>query len=229
MTISRMLYVDDSGAVDHGHIVYGWLEVAPDRWRHGLRTILELRKQLYRDHQVPPATELHATKFVNGRTRISTRTSSDAEDWKTLGRAVAVKCLETLAASPDIKIGAVWRGTSTTGRAYYEERGEVYRTLVEGWNAEHRGADSYAFVSMDGNGSDPTYFNAHRSLALDTRHIIEDPMMHDSVRSQWVQMADLVAYSVFTHLNRHPGNEFGWSWYEDYLQSKDVNGSPKRL
>src|SRR6218665_820048 len=66
MTISRMLYVDDSGAVDHGLIVYGWIEVAPDRWRHGLGTILELRKQLYRDHHVPPATELHATKFVNG-------------------------------------------------------------------------------------------------------------------------------------------------------------------
>ena len=67
MTISRLLYVDDSGAVDRGLIVYGWLEVTPDRWRHGLRTILELRKQLYRDHQVPPATELHATKFVNGQ------------------------------------------------------------------------------------------------------------------------------------------------------------------
>ena len=36
MTISRMLYVDDSGAVDHGLIVYGWIEVVPDRWRHGL-------------------------------------------------------------------------------------------------------------------------------------------------------------------------------------------------
>lgn len=80
---------------------------------------------------------------------------------------------------------------------------------------------------MDGNGDDPTYFNAQRSLALDTRHIIEDPMMHDSVRSQWVQMADLVAYSVYTHLNHHPGNEFGWSWYEDCLQGKDVNGAPK--
>jgi hypothetical protein len=60
MTISRMLYVDDSGAVDHGLIVYGWIEVAPERWRHGLRTILELRKQLYRDHQqrscTPPSS-----------------------------------------------------------------------------------------------------------------------------------------------------------------------------
>ncbi|NYF18458.1 hypothetical protein HDC37_003322 [Microbacterium sp. AK009] len=229
MTISRMLYVDDSGAVDHGLIVYGWIEVAPDRWRHGLRTILELRKQLYRDHHVPPAVELHATKFVNGRTRISTSSGADTAEWKTLGRAVAVQCLETLAACPDIRVGAVWRGTAATGRAYYEERGQVYQTLIEGWNAEHRAADSYAFVSMDGNGDDPTYFNAHRSLPLDTRHLIEDPMMHDSRRSQWVQMADLVAYTAFTHLNRHSGNEFGWTWYEDYLLGKDVNGGPKRV
>src|SRR6218665_2608045 len=116
--------------------------------------------------------------------RISPRPSNDAEEWKTLGRAVAVQCLEALAASPDIKFGAVWRGTSATGRAYYEERGAVYQELIEGWNAEHRATDTYAFVSMDGNSDDPTYFNAHRSLPLDTRHLIEDPMMHDSRRSQ---------------------------------------------
>jgi len=49
-------------------------------------------------------------------------------------------------------------------------------------------------------------------------------MFHDSRPSQWAQMADLVAYTVFTHLNRHAGNEFGWNWYEDFLQGKDVGG-----
>ena len=43
------------------------------------------------------------------------------------------------------------------------------------------------------------------------------------------QMTDLVAYSVFTHLNRHAGNEFGWRWYADFLQHKDVAGSPVEL
>lgn len=31
MTISRMLYVDGSGSVDAGLIVYGWIECSPDR------------------------------------------------------------------------------------------------------------------------------------------------------------------------------------------------------
>jgi len=54
-------------------------------------------------------------------------------------------------------------------------------------------------------------------------------MMHDSGRSQWVQMADLVAYTASMHLNRHHGNRFGWTWYEDCLAAKDVNGDPKKL
>jgi len=142
---------------------------------------------------------------------------------------VALECLELLRDCPDIRVGAVWRRTIATGRSYYEERSVVYNALVEMWNIEHRSLDSYAFVSMDGNGSDPTYFDAHRALPLDTRHIIEDPMFHDSRRSQWVQMADLVAYTVFTHLNRHAGNEFGWNWYEDFLRGKDVAGGPIEL
>ena len=119
---------------------------------------------------MPPATELHATKFVNGRDRISTAGNDDSTEWKTLGRAVTVECLAVLRDCPDIKIGAVWRRTTATGRDYYDERAEVYNALVERWNAEHRAAGSYAFVSMDGNGSDPTYFDAHRALPLDTRH-----------------------------------------------------------
>jgi hypothetical protein len=228
MTISRMLYIDDSGSVASGFIIYGWIECSPDRWRNGLRAILELRKRLYRDYLVPPATELHATKFINGRNRISTNGDDDGTQWKTLGRSVAVDCLEMLRDCPDVKIGAVWRRTTAKGAAYSAERAALYSALVEKLNTEHRSSHTYAFVGMDGDGSNPTYLDAHRALLLDTRHIIEDPMFHDSRRSQWMQMADLVAYAVFTHLNRHPGNEFGWNWYEHFLQAKPT-GVPDNL
>ncbi|PPF78262.1 hypothetical protein C5B96_14800 [Subtercola sp. Z020] len=72
-------------------------------------------------------------------------------------------------------------------------------------------------MNMDGNGTDRSYLAAHRALDLSGRHVVEDPVFHDSRGSQFVQMADLVAYSAFMHLNRHDGNRFAWSWFDDHF------------
>lgn len=82
---------------------------------------------------------------------------------------------------------------------------------------------------VDGDGSDPRYFTAHRELKLAGRHIIEDPLFQYSHRSQWVQMADMVAYAAYQHLARYRGKEFAWSWYERHLMPHDVNGGPLEL
>ena len=228
VTISRMFYIDDSGSSRSGLVVYGWIECRPDRWRHVLRTILEMRKALYREYRVPPSQELHASEFINGRGRISID-AGDRTEWKTLGRAVALDCLTTLTGCEDIRVGSVYRRTEATGGDYFLERADVYHKLVHMLDAQHRAAGTFAFISMDGNGSDRSYFDAHRSLPLDPRHIIEDPMLHDSRQSQWVQMADLVAYTVFCHLNRHPGNQFAWEWYVDYLAPRDCHYGPLEI
>jgi hypothetical protein len=86
-----------------------------------------------------------------------------------------------------------------------------------------RAAGDFGLIFMDGDGSDSSYYRPHRSLELNARRVIEDPLFHDSRRSQWVQMADLVAYATYIHLFRPPSKEFAWHWYEQHLRACDVN------
>lgn len=218
-----MIYVDDSGSEDAGLIVYGWIEVSPEAWRRGLRAWLNMRKKLFLDYSIHVSTELHCTKYLQGRSQITSgppsrfKNPSGAIQWKDLGREVGLICLETLRDCEDVRVGAVYRRTTATGRMYHQEKIAVYTLLVDKLDQELRATDSYGFITMD--GEDPAYRDAHRALTLDTRHVIEDPAYHDSRTSQWTQMADLVAYTVNIDLNRHAGNEFGWKWFADYLSS----------
>lgn len=230
--LSRLIYVDDSGSVDFGGlIVYGWVEVAPAEWAQGLRHWLDLRKELYRDFRVPTSRELHATQFVNGRSRISLDAPQAYRhgpvQWKNLGRDVAVRCLSAVRDCPHLRVGAVYTHEPTGGTAYTLAKYRAYADFVAGLDAQLQRDDTYAVVTMDGD--DPHYRDAHRALRLDGRHLIEDPFAHDSRVSQWTQIADLVAYCANLHLNRHPRNEFGWSWYTDYLTPRDPHGLPRRL
>jgi Protein of unknown function (DUF3800) len=84
-------------------------------------------------------------------------------------------------------------------------------------------------IFMDGDGSDQGYYSAHRALKLADRHVIEDPLFQVSHRSQWVQMADLVAWSAYQALQRSPDRRFAWNWYDDYLAAHDANGGPVAL
>ncbi len=224
----RLLYVDDSGAEATGWIVYGWIECTPAGWRDASLTLLELRKRLYRDYQVPPSQELHATKFVNGRHHIST-TPMARPQWDALGRAVAVDCLSMLRDCPHIAVGVAYRRTHLRAKKFYVEKAETYAALVRHWDHNLAADDAFALITMDGDGSDSTYSNAHRGLDLGTRRIIEDPVFHDSARSQLIQMADLVAYSAYMYLRPHPGNVHAQQWYPDYLRSSDVHGGPVAL
>lgn len=146
----RWFYVDDSGSVDTGFIVYAWIEVTPDDWRGGLRTWLDLRKDLYTTHGIPPSKELHATKFVSGRDRIST--DSKVERSKALRRQVMERALSTIGREPTIKIGAVYRQTTAIGPAYARQRHDVYQALVNHLDTRLSGSGELGMIFMDGDG-----------------------------------------------------------------------------
>lgn len=226
--LNRLLYMDDSGVEAHGWVVYGWVECTPDGWRPALRAWLDLRKTLYAEHSVPPATELHATKYINGRDQISTVAPPNGE-WKTLGRTVAEKCLKAISECSDLRVGAVYSQTTDRRRAFHRHKTACYAKTVQLIDQQLTAANEYGLINMDGEGNDPGYYAAHRDLKLANRRVIEDPIFHDSQRSQWIQMADLVAYTTYIHLARHSGNQYGWDWYDKYLRPRAGGAGPVDL
>mgnify|MGYP001677526960 FL=1 len=61
------------------------------------------------------------------------------------------------------------------------------------------------------------------SLNLKTRNIIEDPFFINSHTSQWIQVADLIAYSAYQCVLHSPAKEFTWDWYPR-LKARDAYG-----
>ncbi len=208
----RLFYIDDSGAQTSQLVVYGWVELSVSDWRPALRSWLDWRKALHASTGLPASYELHATKFVNGRGR-PTGTGWDRS--KANRSAVVVDALSAIAAMPGVRTGAVCR--DTTGARYVDAKARLYADLVTEIDARLVAADHHGFVIMDGDGTDPSYRQAHRSLRLATRNLVEDPFFQGSHLSQWVQVADLVAYAAYQCVLRAPGKEVMWDWYPELL------------
>ena len=223
----RLYYVDDSGSVATGLVVYSWIECTIDEWRVGLKRWLELRRELYQRHRIPPAYELHASEFVNGRGRPSTDPEWNLS--KQARWAVTEQLLETIGACPELRVGTVYRRTTARGHAYHLERDELYVQLVRHLDQRLVGSDELGMIFMDGDCTAPGYYAAHRGLRLSTRRVIEDPLFQASHRSQWVQMADVTAYVAYHGLLQHPAKAFMSGWYDKYLLSCDANGGPLEL
>ena len=56
-TPTRLFYVDDSGSVDTGYVVYAWIETTTEGWRRGMRSWLDLRRELYGKYRIPISHE----------------------------------------------------------------------------------------------------------------------------------------------------------------------------
>lgn len=141
-------------------------------------------------------------------------------------RRVMEQALATIGAAPELRVGTVFRLTAARGRAFHRERTRVYDRLVASLDARLGAAGEHGLIFMDGNGTDVSYYAAHRALKLAHRNVIEDPLFQAAHRSQWVQMADIVAYSAYQSLLRHPGKEFAWGWYGQHVGRIDANGGP---
>lgn len=212
MSEVRLFYIDDSGAQSSELVVYGWVELSVTEWRPALRSWLDWRKALNDSIGLPASYELHATKFANGRGR---PTKTDWDHSKANRSRVMVEALSTIAALPGVSAGAVFRDTEGTG--YFDAKAALYADLVTMIDVRLVDTGRHGFVIMDGDGTDPSYRQAHRNL-------VEDPFFQGSHLSQWVQVADLVAYAAYQSVLRAPGKELMWDWYPDLLGARCTNG-----
>ncbi|WP_424532517.1 DUF3800 domain-containing protein [Sphaerisporangium viridialbum] len=220
----RMFYIDDSGSESSGWIVYSWIECTSSRWNAGLRGWLDLRKQFSAQFAIPTSTEIHSTSFAGGRGN----PSMDA-DWNRHKRnrgEVMRMALTQIGSAPELRVGSLYRRTTETRKEYAAQRADVYEKLVDHVDARLGAAGEHGIIFMDGDGTDTSYARAHRGLKLDHRNLIEDPLFQHSKRNQWIQMADIVAWSAFQYLQRSPSRSFAWDWYPTYLLPRDVNGAP---
>lgn len=221
MTTTELIYIDDSGAKSTGLVVYGWTTVPTHNWNEALGDLLALRQHLEEAYAIPKRYELHATKFVGGRGNPSLDVS-----WNRIKRnrpLVVDEMIEVISGSPWMTIGSIASSVYGTRRHYQHEKLRAYGELInmlDSW-LDARGA--VGIIIMDGDGSDRRYTTAHRSLNLKTRNIIEDPFFINSHTSQWIQVADLIAYSAYQCVLHSPAKEFTWDWYPR-LKARDAYG-----
>ncbi|OII15309.1 DUF3800 domain-containing protein [Curtobacterium sp. MCBA15_008] len=230
--LSRLIYVDDSGHQSSGLCVYGWVHFAPDRWAAVLGRWLDVRRLLQQEYGIDVDSELHATDLVNGRGRVSKRVPlryhhGGGVYWKDFGQDVARLLLGEIGSLEGLTLGAVFQRFAP--HPDQDTKASVYRKLVGRWEEQLAAEGGLALVFVDGNGTDHSYRTAHRALELRDRRVIEDPVMTDSAQSQFVQIADLVAWSAYTSVERPSRHEFAWGWYDHYLSARDPDRAPLDL
>lgn len=205
-----LCYLDDSGDSKHGVTITA-LVIEDRNWAATLDAWLEGRRAVHRDFGVLKHSEIHAHDLYKGRGRFC----ESEEDNKRFGRsqreAVGRILLSKLAAA---EFAAITFATSNVSKpnAYAQAIARL-----EDWANEQ---DTHLLVFYDGQqglaGGDEEvtaersrelweravraatpYRNAHRSLPIQTRRILEDPVMQDSRYSQLIQAADLIAYGAY--------------------------------
>ncbi|MGL4743946.1 MAG: DUF3800 domain-containing protein [Dermatophilaceae bacterium] len=110
-----------------------------------------------------------------------------------------------------------------------EVKAGCYAALVDQWERRLTERDELAMLFMDGDGSDRRFIDVHRRLPLQQRRVIEGVVHIDSAQSQLVQMADLVAWTAWTTIDRPANNKFAWDWYDTYLARLDPARAPRSI
>jgi len=200
----HFVYMDDSG--DEHVRAYSALAIAEVDWKETFSRIKEYRRALKKEYGIFVTEEFHATEFVAGRGRISTRIVP-----KGLRCHIFRETLKLIAKFPGARLfNAI--GPKPTDSLIFER-------LMNRININMQKSGSNAVIVMD-EGKDYTSLvrrlsvynpiqsmfgrwpdgNMYKNIPLD--HILEDIIFRDSQKSYFIQLVDFCAYALFR--SEHP-------------------------
>ncbi|MFF7454825.1 hypothetical protein [Kitasatospora sp. NPDC008115] len=204
--VDRLFFIDDSGDLNQGVWLYGYLGVAVEA-EPGVRCGIEaFRVGLLVDFGIPVDYELHAHKFVVGRGRPGGR------DLPPLDRKhTAQRMLDFLGEWPDLTVGAVYSQQSIRSS---QLRADTFAGTLRRIDAQLSAVGEYGRLVIDGDGTDPMY----EAVLADVRPArIVGLGFAPAHESQFLQFVDLVAYAAFQWVMRAPKRTFMHYWYPTHL------------
>jgi len=213
-----LCYLDDSGDSKHGVTITA-LVIKDRNWSATLNAWLRGRRAIHREFGVLKHGEVHANGLYKGRGSYCATPEEDKK-FGTSKRDAAGRILLSSLATAEFSVATFATSTVSKPTAYA-------RTIarLEDWASEQ---DTHLLIFYDGQqglaGQDEEvttersrelwdravrdakpYREVHRSLPIQERRILEDPVMQDSKYSQLIQAADLIAYGAYhRHKQDHP-------------------------
>ena len=195
----HFVYMDDSG--DENVRAYSALAIADADWKDTFLRIKQYRRDLKKMYGIFVTKELHATDFVAGRGRISTKTVAKGTRCRLFRETLAfvaqfrgVRLFNALApkANESLIFERLMNRINTNMRKsgsnalIIHDHGKDYTSLVRRLSVYN------PIQSMYGRWADGSI---HKNIPLD--NILEDIMFRDSARSYFIQLVDFCAYALF--------------------------------
>ncbi len=165
------------------------------------------RRRWFATHGVPADFELHARDFLAGRGRPGGGNPLKAERYR-----MAQSALELLGTQPGLTITTTWTVHPAGWRA---AKGAAYRGLLRSLDGQLGRSGEHGALVVDGDGSDALYEEMHAQVR--PARLLHPATQVPAHVSDWLQMADLVAYTAFQAIVRQEGRRALWGWYSRYF------------
>jgi hypothetical protein len=209
---SRTLYVDDSGD-SRNLMIFSCLDLDDCFLLEAHTHWVRFREEIAREGVLAAHVPLHAVNLIGGRGRhvhSYDEHGLSRERHRQYMRNVVWRGLQAIADMPSIRVRVAYRRIFLSKT----DRPELYLAMLTEMNRDLADSDEIAKVIIDGDGTNPSFREAHRRLPAVNRRIDGNPIFLPSARCDLLQAADLVAYAAYQSLAANPNRSFMWDWFK---------------